>query len=39
VKTSGFEHLKDMYCEDIDFKEAYEACTSTIPRDKSQWTK
>jgi ribonuclease HI len=26
VKTLGFEHLKDMYCDDTDFKEAYEAC-------------
>jgi hypothetical protein len=26
VKTLGFEHLKDMYCDDPDFKEAYEAC-------------
>jgi hypothetical protein len=22
VKTLGFEHLKDMYCDDPDFKEA-----------------
>jgi hypothetical protein len=39
VKTLGFEHLKDMYCGDTDFKEAYEACTNPVLRDKSQWTK
>jgi hypothetical protein len=33
----GFEHLKDMYCDDTDFKEAYKACTSPILRDRSQW--
>jgi hypothetical protein len=38
VKTLGFEHLKDMYCDDIDFKEAYKACTSPVLRDRSQWT-
>jgi hypothetical protein len=37
VKTLGFEHLKDMYCDDTDFKEAYEACTSSVQRDRSQW--
>jgi hypothetical protein len=38
VETLGFEHLKDMYCDDTDFKEAYEACTSPVLRDRSQWT-
>jgi hypothetical protein len=38
LKTLGFEHLKDMYCDDTYFKEAYEACTSPILRDRSQWT-
>jgi hypothetical protein len=38
VKTLGFEHLKDMYCDDPDFKEAYEACENTVLRDSSQWT-
>jgi hypothetical protein len=37
VKTLGFEHLKDMYCDDADFKEAYEACTNPVMRDMSQW--
>ena len=35
VKTLGFEHLKDMYHDDIDFKEAYEACKSPVLRDRS----
>jgi hypothetical protein len=39
VNTLGFEHLKDMYCDDTDFKEAYEACTNLVLRDISQWTK
>jgi hypothetical protein len=39
VKTLGFEHLKDMYCDDTDFKEAYEACENLVLRDRSQRTK
>jgi hypothetical protein len=38
VKTLGFQHLKDMYCDDTYFKEAYEACTSPVLRDRIQWT-
>ena len=38
VKTLGFEHLKEMYCDDTDFKEAYEACENLVLRDRSQWT-
>jgi hypothetical protein len=38
VKTLGFEHLKDMYCDDTYFKEAYEACENLMLRGKSQWT-
>ena len=26
VNVLGLNHLKDMYVEDVDFKEAYEAC-------------
>jgi hypothetical protein len=36
VKTLGFEHLKEMCSEDLDFKEAYEACENPMLRDKSQ---
>jgi hypothetical protein len=37
VKTLGFEHLKEMYCDDPDFKESYEACENPILRDISPW--
>jgi hypothetical protein len=37
VKTLGFDHLKEMYHSDPDFREAYEACANPMLRDKSQW--
>ena len=37
VKTLGFEHLKEMYHEDPDFKEAYEAYGNPLLRDKNSW--
>jgi hypothetical protein len=37
VKTLGFEHLEEMYSDDLDFKEAYEACTNPMLRDRSQF--
>jgi hypothetical protein len=36
VNTLAFEHLKDMYCDDIDFKEGYEACTNPVLRDRGK---
>ena len=36
MKTLGFEHLKDMYCDDTDFKQA---CENPVLRNRSQWTK
>jgi len=33
----GFEHLKDLYETDVDFKEAYEACQNPLLRDNSSW--
>jgi hypothetical protein len=37
VKTLGFEHLKEMYHDDPDFKEEYEACVNPVLRKRSQW--
>jgi hypothetical protein len=39
VKTLGFEHLKEMYQEDPDFKEAYESYGNSFLRDKNSWEK
>jgi hypothetical protein len=36
VKTLGFNHLKEKYYSDPDFKEAYEACVNPMLRDRSQ---
>jgi hypothetical protein len=33
----GFEDLRDMYRDDPDFNEAYEATENPILRDRSQW--
>jgi hypothetical protein len=37
VKTLGFDNLKEMYRDDVDFKEAYEACENPVLRNISQW--
>jgi hypothetical protein len=38
VKTLGFDNLKEMYTDDPDFKEVYEAAKNPILRDRIQWT-
>jgi hypothetical protein len=35
VKTLGFDSLKEMYRDDSDFKDAYEACDNPVLRDRS----
>jgi hypothetical protein len=35
VKTLGFDNLKEMYRDDPDFKEAYEASENPILRDRT----
>jgi 5-bromo-4-chloroindolyl phosphate hydrolysis protein len=37
VKMLGFDDLRDMYVDDQDFKEAYEAAENPVLRDRSQW--
>jgi hypothetical protein len=37
VKTLGFDDLRDMYRDDLYFKEVYEAAKNPILRDKGQW--
>jgi hypothetical protein len=34
----GFDNLKEMYRDDPDFKEEYEASKNAVLRDRSQWT-
>jgi hypothetical protein len=36
-KTLGFDDLRNMYANDQDFGEAYEAAENPILRDRSQW--
>jgi hypothetical protein len=37
VKTLGFDDLRDMYADDPDFREEYEATENLILRYRSQW--
>ena len=36
IKTLSFDDLRNMYADDQDFKEAYEAAENPILRDRSQ---
>jgi len=37
VETLGFEHLKEMYKEDLDIKQAYESSENPLMRDRIPW--
>ena len=37
VKTLGFDDLRDMYRDDQDFREAYEAIENPVLREKILW--
>eukprot|EP00253_Pinus_taeda_P005128 PITA_05128 len=37
IQVMGFEHLKDLYQIDTDFKEAFEACQNPVLRNTSPW--
>jgi hypothetical protein len=37
VRTLGFDDMRDMYADDLDFTEAYEAAENPVLRDRSQW--
>eukprot|EP00253_Pinus_taeda_P015626 PITA_15626 len=37
IQVMGFEHLKDLYQTDTDFKEAFEACQNPVLRNTSPW--
>ena len=37
IQTLGIENLKEMYQEDSDFKEAYEACKTLVNKDRIPW--
>jgi hypothetical protein len=37
VTTLGFDSLKEMYRDDLDFRDAYESCENIVLRDRSQW--
>jgi hypothetical protein len=37
VRMLGFDDLKDMYVDDQDFREAYEAAENPVLRDRSPW--
>jgi hypothetical protein len=37
VKMLGFDDLREMYADDPEFKEAYEAAENPVLRDSSKW--
>ena len=39
VTMLGFDHLKEMYSDDLDFKGIYQACDNPVSRDRIPCTK
>ena len=37
IQVLSFEHLKDLYHTDVDFREAYEASRNPLMRNNSPW--
>jgi hypothetical protein len=37
VRTLGFDDLRNMYADDLDFQEVYEAVENPVLRDRSSW--
>jgi hypothetical protein len=37
VNVVGFDGMKEMYKDDVDFKDAYAVCENPVSRDKTPW--
>ena len=37
VQITVFDSMKELYEDDVDFKEAFEACKNTAIRDRNPW--
>ena len=37
IQILGFEFMKELYAQDFDFQESFEACRSLIQYDRGKW--